>query len=192
AEHGAFVETKQGPRLVMAKGSRQIFDNATGHLSVLSFDRYTLDLDRYRETVGIRDRQPEELYLHELFVPRPGESALARQARLVELNFRLINPLSALALGAIPLIFLLTGEFNRRGQLFRVLQAVGFAFLFEALDVGFKNMAVRNVAAIALLYLNVLLRIASGAGLLTWRGGRGSQGTPRARSGATPRSLSAT
>ncbi|HXE15945.1 MAG TPA: LPS export ABC transporter permease LptF [Stellaceae bacterium] len=180
AEHGAFVETKQGPRLVMAKGSRQIFDNATGHLSVLSFDRYTLDLDRYRETVGIRDRQPEELYLHELFVPRPGESSLARQARLVELNFRLINPLSALALGAIPLIFLLTGEFNRRGQLFRVLQAVGFAFLFEALDVGFKNMAVRNVAAIALLYLNVLLPIAIAAWLLTWRGGRGFQGIRRA------------
>ncbi|MGH6980976.1 MAG: LPS export ABC transporter permease LptF, partial [Stellaceae bacterium] len=169
AEHGAFVETPQGPRLLMVKGSRQIFDNANGHLSVLSFDQYTLDLDRYRETAGIRDRQPEELYLHEFFAARPGESALARQARLVELNFRLINPLSALALAAIPIACLLTGEFNRRGQLVRVLQAVALAFLFEALDVGFKNMAVRNTAAIGLLYLNVLLPIAAAAWLLTWR-----------------------
>ncbi|HEY7990318.1 MAG TPA: LPS export ABC transporter permease LptF [Stellaceae bacterium] len=173
AERGAFVETNSGPRLLMVKGSRQIFDQATGHLSVLSFDQYTLDLDRYRDAAGIRDRQPEELYLHELLTPRAGETALARQARIVELNFRLINPLSALALAAIPLACLLTGEFNRRGQLLRVLQAVAFAFVFEALDVGLKNMAVRNVAAIAPLYLNILLPLAITAVLLTWRGGRG-------------------
>jgi lipopolysaccharide export system permease protein len=173
AEHGAFVETEQGPRLLMVKGSRQIFERATGHLSVLSFAQYTLELDKFREAAGIRDRQPEELYLPQLIGARPGESPLARQARLVELNFRLINPLSALALAAIPLACLLTGEFSRRGQIWRVLQAVLFAFLFEALDIAFKNMAVRNTAAIVPLYLNVLVPLAVTAWLLTWRRGFG-------------------
>jgi lipopolysaccharide export system permease protein len=180
AEHGAFVETEQGPRLLMVNGSRQTYDRATGHLSILTFDQYTLDLDKYREGAGIRDRQPEELYLPELFVGRPNESPLARQARLVELNFRLINPLSALALAAIPLVCLLTGEFSRRGQLLRVLQAVAFAFVFEALDVGFKNMAIRNSAAIVLLYLNVLAPLLVAGWLLTWRGGLGFRRGQRA------------
>jgi lipopolysaccharide export system permease protein len=159
AEHGAFVETPQGPRLLMVKGSRQIFERDTGHLSVLSFDQYTLELDKYRDAAGIRDRQPEELYLQELIAPHPGETPLAAQARLVELNFRLVGPLSALALACIPIACLLTGEISRRGQLLRVLQAVAFAFLFEALDIGFKNMAVRNTAAIVPLYLNVAVPV---------------------------------
>lgn len=173
AEHGAVIETDQGPRLVMVKGSRQVYERGTGHLSVLSFDQYTLDLDKYREATAIRFRQPEELYLHELLAAQPGETVSAHQARLVELNFRLINPLSALALAAIPIACLLTGEFNRRGQVLRVLLAVAFAFAFEALDVGFKNVAVRNTAAIIPLYLNVLLPIAIAFWFLTWRGGRG-------------------
>jgi lipopolysaccharide export system permease protein len=171
AERGAFVETDQGPRLLMVKGSRQIYERATGHLSVLTFDRYTLDLDRYRESAGIRDRQPEELYLTELMAPHPGETAISRQARLVELNFRLLNPLSALALAAIPLACLLTGEFNRRGQIWRVLQAIILAFLFEAVDVGFKNLAVRNLAAILPLYINILVPLAVTFWLLSRRGG---------------------
>jgi lipopolysaccharide export system permease protein len=173
AEHGAFVSTEQGPRLIMVKGSRQVFDRSNGHLSVLSFDQYTLDLDKYREASGIRYRQPEELYLHELLTPQPGETPAARQARLVELNFRLINPLSALALAAIPIACLLTGEFSRRGQVWRVLEAVALAFLFEALDVGFKNVAVRHTAAIVPLYLNVLVPLVAAFWLLTWRGGLG-------------------
>lgn len=173
AEHGAFVETDQGPRLVMLKGSRQVYDRAKKSLSVLSFDQYTLDLDRYREGGNIRTRQPEELYLPELLTADPRDSPLMRQARLVELNFRLITPLSALALAAIPLACLLTGEFNRRGQVRRVLIAVAWAFLFEALDVGLKNMAVRNVAAIVPLYLNVVIPIGAMLWLLTWRGGVG-------------------
>ncbi len=173
AEHGAFVSTDQGPRLIMVKGSRQVFDRSNGHLSVLSFDQYTLDLDKYREATGIRYRQPEELYLHELLTPQPGETVAARQARLVELNFRLINPLSALALAAIPIACLLTGEFSRRGQIWRVLEAVALAFLFEALDVAFKNVAVRHTAAIVPLYLNVLVPLVAAFWLLTRRGGLG-------------------
>jgi lipopolysaccharide export system permease protein len=173
AEHGAFVETDQGPRLVMLKGSRQVYDRIKKRLSVLSFDQYTLNLDRYREGGGIRERQPEELYLPELLAADPGESPLAWQARLVELNFRLITPLSTLALAAIPLACLLTGEFSRRGQVRRVLAAVVWAFLFEALDVGLKNVAVRNAAAIVPLYLNVAAPIGAMLWLLSWRGGVG-------------------
>jgi lipopolysaccharide export system permease protein len=173
AERGAFVDTDQGPRLLLVNGSRQLYERETGRLSVLSFDRYTLDLDLYRDAPGIRARQPEELYLPELLAAPPDESEAAHDARLIEFNLRLLNPLSALALAAIPVACLLTGQFNRRGQILRVLQAVVLAFLFEALDVGLKNLAGRDLLAMVPLYLNAFAPLAATAWVLMRNGQAG-------------------
>ena len=169
AERGAFVTTDQGPRLLMANGSRQIYERDNGHLSVLTFDQYTLDLALYREAPGIRNRSAEEMFLGELLTERPGEPPPSQDGRLVEFNLRIINPLTALAFAAIPVACLLTGEFNRRGQAMRVMLAVVLAFLFEALDVGFKNLASRELLATVPLYLNVLAPLAITFWLLTRR-----------------------
>ncbi|MGH7072741.1 MAG: LPS export ABC transporter permease LptF [Stellaceae bacterium] len=171
AERGALVDTKEGPRLLLEEGSRQIYDRGTGHLSVLSFAQYTLDLDRFRDVPEVRYHRPEELYLNELLTARPGEPQRVRHARLVELNMRLLTPLSALALAALPLACLLCGEFNRRGQTRRILLAIVLAFLFEAMDIGFKDVAVRHLAAMVPLYLNVLLPPAVTIWLLARGGG---------------------
>jgi lipopolysaccharide export system permease protein len=167
AERGRFVDTESGPRVLMVNGSRQLYDRTTGKLSALSFDQYTLDLSSYRDAPELRDRQPDELYLHELlFQPtKPGDTS-----RLIEVNVRLVNPLTALAFTAIPVACLLTGEFNRRGQTQRVLLAILLAFLFETLDIAFKNLAGRTTLAVPLLYLNVLIPVLTTAWLL-WRDG---------------------
>jgi lipopolysaccharide export system permease protein len=70
----------------------------------------------------------------------------------------------------IPLACLLPGEFNRRGQLKRVLLAVGLAFLFQSLDLGVKNLASRYEAAIPLIYMIDLLPFALGFGMLAFGG----------------------
>jgi lipopolysaccharide export system permease protein len=166
AERGAFVETERGPRLLLAKGSRQAYQQDTDRLSVLTFDQYTLDLTLYHDAPGIRNRQPDELYLPALLGQGPGQRAPSEDGRLVEFNLRLLNPLTALTFAAIPVACLLTGEFNRRGQAFRVLLAVVIAFMFEAVDVGLKNLLGRNVAMMIPLYINVLLPLAVTAWLL--------------------------
>jgi lipopolysaccharide export system permease protein len=173
AERGTFVDTDAGPRVLMVNGNRQQYDRAGAKLSALSFDKYTLDLAAYRDAPGLRERQPDELFLHELlFRPtQPGD-----HSHSIEAHLRLITPLTALAFCAIPLACLLTGEFNRRGQTQRVLLAILVAFLFEALDVGFKNLAGRTLFAVPLLYLNVALPILGTAWLL-WYG----RSTPAAR-----------
>jgi lipopolysaccharide export system permease protein len=169
AERGTFVDTENGPRVLMVNGSRQQYDRTTGKLSVLTFDKYSLDLAAYRDTEDFRDRQPDELFLHELLFKhsRPGDTS-----RFIEANLRLINPLTALAFCCIPVACLLTGEFNRRGQTKRVLLAVLMAFAFETLDIGFKNLAGRTTAAVPFLYLNVFAPILLTAWLL-WRDSRG-------------------
>jgi lipopolysaccharide export system permease protein len=181
AERGTFVDTETGPRVLMVTGSRQQFERATGKLSALAFEKYTLDLAAYHDAPGLRERQPDELFLHELLFrrARPGE-----HGTLIEAHLRLVNPLTALAFCTIPLACLLTGEFNRRGQTQRVLLAILLAFLFETLDIGFKNLAGRTPLAVPFLYINVLAPILITAWLL-WRD-RGAAAPRRLAQPAAP------
>jgi lipopolysaccharide export system permease protein len=169
AERGAFVDTDGGPRVLMVNGGRQQLDRTTGKLSVLSFEKYTLDLASFRDAPGVRERQPDERYLHELLWP--GDRRADQGSLLIEANLRLVNPLTALAFAAIPVACLLTGEFNRRGQTRRVLLAILLALAFEVLDIGLKNLAGRTAIAVPFLYLNVMAPIWATAWLL-WRDGR--------------------
>ena len=150
AERGALVETSEGPRILMVNGTRQIFDHLTGKLSSLSFKSYTLDLSEMQNAPTLRDRQPEELYLGELL------DNLKNQALVVELNMRLAGPLMALSMAAIPILCLLPGEFNRRGQARRILIAVAVALAMEIVDVGLTNLARSTLTVIPLIYANAI------------------------------------
>ena len=79
-------------------------------------------------------------------------------------------PLSAFSFAVIPLVCLLPGEFNRRGQLKRVLLAIGGALAFQAADLAVKNLAGRYRLAIALSYVIDLLPFVFGFGILLHRG----------------------
>jgi lipopolysaccharide export system permease protein len=70
----------------------------------------------------------------------------------------------------IPLACLLPGEFNRRGQLRRVLLAVFLALIFQSTDLGVRNLAASHYAAIPLMYLIDLLPLALGFGMLLFGG----------------------
>jgi lipopolysaccharide export system permease protein len=158
ADRGAFVTTDSGSRVLLANGNRQLYDRATGKLSILSFEKYTLDLNDSHDAGGDRTREPQERYLDDLLFPSDvGMTTLFRNSLRLEAHLRLVTPLTAISFALIPLGALLHGEFNRRGQLRRVLLAVLFAFCFETLDLGLRNLATRFPSGIALLYLNAIL-----------------------------------
>ena len=169
AERGAFVDTPEGPRLFMVNGTRQQRDDSTGRLSVLSFQKYTFDLAGLGDEAGARDRDPEERFTSELFFPdrRPAGDGSVR-AFFVELNRRLAGPIAGFAMAVLPILCLLPGEFNRRGQSRRVLIATALAFVLEFVDLGLRDLTGRFNPAIALLYVNLLLPVAGLAWFL-WR-----------------------
>jgi lipopolysaccharide export system permease protein len=163
AERGAFVETASGSRVFLVNGNRQQMDRATGKLSVLTFEKYTLDLSDARDPTAGRVREPQERYLGELFFPgESGNNPIFRNSLRLEGHQRLVVPLTALSFTIIPLVTLLCGEFNRRGQVRRILLAAALALLFETLDLGLRNLALRYPAGIVLMYLNALLPVAIG------------------------------
>jgi lipopolysaccharide export system permease protein len=170
AERGAFADTGGASRIIMINGNRQQYDRDTGKLSVLTFERYVLDLDTLRDAPEGRFREPQERFLGELLFPPEDMEPASRNAFLVEFNERLTVPLSAFSFAILPLACLLPGEFNRRGQMKRVLFAVGCALTFQALDLAVKNLEGRYVAAIPLGYFVNLLPFAVGLGILLHRG----------------------
>jgi len=150
AERGALVDTPDGPHILMVNGIRQQYDRTTRKLSSLSFKSYTLDLAELRNAPTLRDRQPDELYLGEML------NNLGNPALVVELNMRFAGPLMALSMAAIPILCLLPGEFNRRGQARRVLAAIALALAMEIADVGLTNLARSTMTVIPLIYANAL------------------------------------
>ncbi len=171
AERGAMANTPQGPRLLLVNGTRQQRNVANGHLSVLRFDKYTLELSGFDDAPGVRDRQVDERYTGNLLAGlRKNEDPDLRRAVLVELNMRLAGPLAALAMALLPVACLLTGEFNRRGQGRRVLVAILLALAIEVVDVALQNLATRSAVALPLIYANLALPLLGSLWLL-WRDG---------------------
>jgi lipopolysaccharide export system permease protein len=170
AERGVFVDSPTGARIVMVNGNRQQFDPDSRKLSLLTFNSYTLDLEAWRDAPVVRFREAQERFLGELFSPPLDADASLRAVFLAEAHQRLLVPLSAFSFSLIPLACLLPGELNRRGQLKRVLLAIGVAFAFQMLDLGVNSLAVRSSAAIPLMYAADLLPLVLGFGILL-RGG---------------------
>lgn len=170
AERGAFADTGGAARIIMVNGDRQQYDRDTGKLSVLTFDRYVLDLDTMRDAPEGRSREAQERFLPELLFPSADLDPGTRAAYLVEGNERLTVPLTAFSFALIPLACLLPGEFNRRGQLKRVLVAVACALAFQALDLAVKNLEGRFPIAIPISYVIDLLPLVVGLGILLHRG----------------------
>jgi lipopolysaccharide export system permease protein len=166
AERGLFADTPAGSRIVMVNGNRQQFDSEARKLSLLTFEHYTLDLESLHDAPVGRFREAQERFLGELFFPPPETDPGLRSSFLVEAHRRLLIPLSAFTFSLIPLVCLLPGEFNRRGQLARALMAIAVAFIFEVLDIGVNDLAVRSAAAIPLMYATDLLPFALGFAIL--------------------------
>lgn len=169
AERGVFADTPAGSRIIMVNGNRQQFDPETRKLSLLTFDRYTLDLDSLHDAPVVRFREAQERFLDELFFPPADTDPALRLGLIIEAHQRILIPLSALSFSLIPLACLLPGEFNRRGQLKRTLLAIVIAFLYELLDIGVNDLASRSAAAIPLMYAINLFPFIFGLAILLRR-----------------------
>lgn len=186
AERGALVQGAAGPRVVMVNGNRQVLKKRKNSLSILYFDRYTLDLDRGEQAAGPRWREPRERYLHELFnLQTSGPGAESDQRLRLQLfaegHQRLVSPWLSVAFALIALAALLTGDFDRRGHGRRVLAASLAMVLLEASSVSLHSLAGQTPAAVPFMYLIPAAVIAFCAWLLIRE--------PRRRPGATASDL---
>lgn len=158
AESGALVRSEAGPRVVMVNGNRQQRDKDDGRLSLLYFDRYTVELARLKEGVHARWREPKERFLGELLTPSADPADQRYRKELVaEGHSRLAMPLYSFAFVLVGLAALLSGEFNRRGQTRRVLLAILCVGLLEALSIALHDLATRSNQAVPAMYAGAIV-----------------------------------
>lgn len=161
AEEGFLVQGDQGPLFVLQNGSRQeLRDGRAGppELSILHFDRYTLDLAAAAQPPDPRAHKPEELFLPELLNPTdPRFTEQQRRELIAEGHRRLIWPLASLVFPLIGLAALLSPGFDRRGPWRRTALAVVAAILVQALSFAANNLAARSPALIPVMYLAVFV-----------------------------------
>jgi lipopolysaccharide export system permease protein len=162
AERGAIVESETGPRVLLVDGSRQSVDRDGGQLSILYFDRYTVDIAQLQQAVTDRWRQPEERYLHNLLWPAESKDDQRYASELIaEGHRRLQFPLYTLAFAGIGLASVLCGEFSRRGQARRVAGGVGAVAVAQAGQLALVDLTIRMPQLAPIGYLLALVLIAA-------------------------------
>jgi len=154
AESGTLVRTDDGPRFLMLDGNRQEIDPTTGRLSMLYFDRYSLDLTAFADPTSLRWREPAERTLAELFNPGTGldDQRNARRMR-AEAHRRMAAPLYPLALTLIAAACVLAGQFSRRGRWQRLAIGSAIVIALEIVAVSLPAWGARHGAGLAALYL---------------------------------------
>ena len=104
--------------------------------------------------------EPKERFIDELFWPSdvdPSDTRFLGELA-AEGHNRLAVPLYTLAFVLIGLTALLSGEFNRRGQIRRILGAILCVGLLEAVSLTLHDMASQSPQVIPLMYLSAILR----------------------------------
>ena len=186
AERGILVRTEQGPRFILINGHRQRIDRDSSRLSMLDFERYTMDMSDFARPVGSRWREPRERFIDELFSADSDPAMRKRGDFLSEAHSRIVSPLHAYALAAIALAALLSGNVDRRGHWRRILAAIAAAVVFEAVALFLVNATAKNNHLIPLMYFAPVLTIAAAIAVLRrrlpWRfGGRAAALRPDAQ-----------
>jgi lipopolysaccharide export system permease protein len=169
AKRGAVEGGPEGPRVILFEGNRQELDRKTGNLSVLYFKQYSFEVSLLGEERR-EWREPGERFLFELLYP--DDSPHDRQYRnklIAEGHSRIVAPILALSLPFIALFILLPGQFNKRGQLPRLLAAVVIAAAVQGLAVAILQLASKQLLFVPLMYLNALVPLVVGAWILSPR-----------------------
>ncbi|MHC4064107.1 MAG: LPS export ABC transporter permease LptF [Planctomycetota bacterium] len=165
AERGALVSDGTNPRVVMLNGNRQQIDKGSGHLTMLRFDRYSFEIAQLSESSQRTQRHRKEHFLHELLNPDISEAdPQLRNELTAEGHERLATPLSTLTFVLVGLAALLSGQFNRHGQVWRIAFAIACVAMLEVMLIAFRDMAAGNPVAIVAMYAAVLVPL--GLGLL--------------------------
>ncbi len=158
AKRGVIVSSEEGQQVLVYDGSRQDFNNKTGALNRLDFERYSIDLPE-AEAVRNRWKEPDERTFLELLHPDLTNSndIKYRDNLFIELHKRIASPFLALTFTLVVLCCLLLGPVDRRGQAKRIFIAVFFVVALQSLYLSAFNISDYAVFSITFMYAIIFI-----------------------------------
>ena len=159
AQRGRLVGGDAGaPRILLLDGSQQELDQRTGRLNVLTFAETTMDLSGSAKGEEQRYRDAGEMSLGELLHPDPQQVAARDRGKfIVEGWRRLTQPLTAASFALVGLVSILTGGFQRHGNVLRPLAGVLTVVGLLALSLAISNLAARQLSLVPLVFVQAVL-----------------------------------
>lgn len=176
AERGNLIETEDGRWMVeMSKGGWQVFrqgkrrpcspaailEEPSDKCSIPLFESFVID-SAQNINVNLKSdekrtgRKPREYFFTDLLNVQ-GETEKKTSTLRAELHNRLTYPLIPLACGMVGITILLSGTFNRRGQLKLVLASIVAAGFIIIGSYALRNYAPKQPWLNVVMYLNPLL-----------------------------------
>jgi lipopolysaccharide export system permease protein len=171
AERGVLAQTPVGARLIMQDGTVEQSSEGGRQLSILSFTRYTINMDQFAGPARNTLRKTNERYLPELlWPPEKGLSPHTRSQFFAEAHNRLSQPLYSIAFALIALAGVL-GASRQRGRLaLRLTLASLAAGAVRIAGYGVAGAAQNSPALVPLFYI---LPLAGTAGAILVLAGYG-------------------
>ena len=168
AKSGRILQTPAGSFLVMFDGSIQRLTRKTGAIDIVRYERYAFDLSKFGGDKENGFYKPRERMTSELFNPDPEDAYYKHSPGRVrvELHDRFSNPLYPLAFIFIVLAALGRARTTRQARGGAILAAGVLAGATRLAGFYFTNLAVKEPAAILLMYAIPLGAIAISIGLM--------------------------
>jgi len=158
AANGSSGAKGGAPRILLLDGSQQELDRHTGRLNVLTFAQTVVNLAAGAKGEEQRYRDAAEMSLGELLHPDPQAVAARDRGKLIVEGWRrLTQPLTAASFALVGLVSVLTGGFQRHGNVLRPLGGVLAVVGLLALGLAISNFAARQVSLVPLMLVEAVL-----------------------------------
>jgi lipopolysaccharide export system permease protein len=169
AEKGLLAQTPAGTRLIMQDGTIEQSEKGGSQLSVLHFERDTVNLDQFAGPTRATIRKTNERYLNELLWPSEshGLTPRIREQFFAEAHNRLSQPFYCIAFALIALAAVLRGRRQRGSVALRLTLASFSAGALRIAGYGVMGLAQRHPALVIVFYLIPLLGAGAALAVLT-------------------------
>lgn len=167
AERGVLAQTPAGTRLIMEDGTFEQSEKGGAKLTVLHFERNTIDLDQFNGPIRATIRKTNERYLGELLFPsEPDVTPRARLQFFAEAHNRLAQPLYCIAFALIAMAAVMRGRRQRGKVAIRLTIASLAAIGLRIAGYGISGLAQGSPVLVLLFYLVPLLGAAAATAVL--------------------------
>ena len=152
AAQGHFYKKGGGFYAALENGTRQEMSATAKQPNVIYFNHYTMDVESQEPPKTAHYRKPYEMSLQELFFPVAKMDEKAAKRLKAEGHQRLLAILYPLSFVAIALLFLLSGYFDRKGRVKRIMASLGVVLCIQTLSMALLNSLSHATYLVPLAY----------------------------------------
>lgn len=161
AKSGMLRNENNAILLYLTDGTVQRSDYETRKSDILRFDSYVVNLKENNNLDVTRAWKASERYINELINPEQNASKVELAKYYVEIHQRITYPFLSIVLTMIACAFILSGKFQRHGNLIHNIKAVVSSAVFVSILMLSYDLIETSSNFVILLYGNILFFIIS-------------------------------